>query len=416
MTQLDRPLKICLLSYRSNPYCGGQGVYVSHLSEAITNLGHHVEVISGPPLPDLASGIPLRHLKNLDLYNPQDLFRTPSIKELAHPLNLFEWLHMCTGGFPEPFTFGLRAYGYLSSKIKQFDVVHDNQCLSYGILALKKLFPTVVTIHHPITIDRKIAVKSAPNFYQKLKALRWYAFVGMQKKVARRFKNIITVSHSAQKEIAKEFSVAESYFRTIHNGIDTAKFYPLPSVEREKNRIMVTTSSDIPLKGLFFLLHGIKKISKKKPVKLMVIGTPKKKGVIEKTVSELNLEKIVTFTGSIPHKVLLEHYAKASVAVTPSLYEGFCFPVAEAMACGVPVISTNAGALPEVVGQAGLMVPTKNSDALASAIMRLLDNPDYAYELGQKGLKRIKEHFSWPKAGQKTVEVYKDVINDYHRF
>jgi len=191
------PLRICLLSYRSNPHSGGQGVYIKNLSRALKDIGHFVEVISGPPVLQLDSDIPVFRLECLDLYNPEDPFRIPTIRELSNPINLIEWLGVSTMGFPEPFTFGIRAYLFLRNKLHKYDVIHDNQSLSYGIWAMSKFIPTIATIHHPITVDRNIEIKAASSLWNKMKQMRWYSFIGMQKQVARRLLRIITVSKSA---------------------------------------------------------------------------------------------------------------------------------------------------------------------------------------------------------------------------
>ncbi len=180
----ERPLRICLLSYRSNPHCGGQGVYLKNLAKALKGLGHHVEVVTGPPDPFLENGTPVHKIPCLDLYNPEDLFRVPSIRELLDPINLMEWIGVCSMGFPEPFTFGLRAYRFLGKRRNHYDVIHDNQSLSYGLLAINRMVPTIATIHHPITVDRDLAIKSESSLWKKMKHMRWYSFVGMQKRVS----------------------------------------------------------------------------------------------------------------------------------------------------------------------------------------------------------------------------------------
>jgi hypothetical protein len=127
---MNSRLKIGIISYRSNPHCGGQGVYVKNLSHALSDLGHDVEVIAGPPDPMLNNNAKLTMLKTLDLYNPDNLFRTPEINELKDPVNLLEWLGVSTMGFPEPFTFGMRTKRYLSGKIKNPQVAEVNLGIS----------------------------------------------------------------------------------------------------------------------------------------------------------------------------------------------------------------------------------------------------------------------------------------------
>jgi glycosyltransferase involved in cell wall biosynthesis len=409
----DRPLNICMLSYRSNPHCGGQGVYVKNLSQAIHKLGHHVEVVSGPPFPALNNGVRLTHLPGLDLYNPDDLFRVPSLRELSDPVNLMEWLGVSSMGFPEPFTFGLRAFGFLRGRFDRYDVVHDNQSLSYGIGAIGRRVPTVATIHHPITVDRDIAVRSVRSPLKKLKHRRWYSFIGMQKRVARRLPTIITVSDCTRRDISREFRIPEDRFRIVPNGIDTGLFHPLPGIAREPGRIIVTNSADTPLKGLYYLLHALAALVPARSVRLVVVGTPKKNGGVVRLIRRLGLGEFVRFTGRIGHEAFVREYARATLAVVPSVYEGFGLPAGEAMACGVPVISTTGGALPEVVGDAGLLVPPADPEALAGAIRSLLDDPGRAARLGRAGFERVHRQFTWRRAAERTVDAYREAIRDH---
>ena len=413
---LQMPLRICLLSYRSNPHCGGQGVYVKNISRALRDLGHHVDIVSGPPQMQIEPGIPVHQLSCLDLYNPDDLFRTPSLKELSDPVNLMEWLGVSTMGFPEPFTFGLRAWRFLKDKWRHYDIIHDNQSLSYGLWAIRRHVPLVATIHHPITIDRSIAMRSVTSAWKKFKYLRWYSFIGMQKRVSRSLPHIITVSACARDDISTDFNIPRNRFRIVPNGIDTRLFYPIPEITREKNRIMVTNSADMPLKGLRYLLQAVADLSKTRKIRLVVVGSPKKNGAIVRLIARLGIGRLITFTGRINHEEFVRQYARASIAVVPSVYEGFGLPAGEAMACAVPVISTTGGALPEVVGDAGILVPPENPEVLGYAISDLLDNPDKANRLGQAGYERVQRHFTWKRAAEKTVDTYREAMDDHRRF
>ncbi len=412
----NNPLRICLLSYRSNPHCGGQGVYVRNLSYSLSRLGHTVEVVSGPPDPQLLDGIKLTRLPCLDLYNPENLFRMPSLRELSRPINFMEWFGVSTMGFPEPFTFGLRAYQFLRNKFHHYDIIHDNQSLSYGLWAIKRVMPTVATIHHPITRDRAIDIKSVSAPLTRLRRMRWYSFLGMQKRVARTLPHIITVSECARADIGQDFRIPADRFTVIPNGINTELFYPLSGVKRETDRVIVTNSADTPLKGLYHLLRAVAKIASQRSIHLTVIGTPKKKGGVERLVKKLGIGNLITFTGRISHENFVREYARATVAVVPSVYEGFGLPAGEAMACGIPVISTSGGALPEVVGDAGLIVPPENPEALAAAIMQIFDNPELARSLGQKGYDRVRQQFTWDAAARRTVTIYRKAIRDHRRF
>ncbi|MFZ5563905.1 MAG: glycosyltransferase family 4 protein [Thermodesulfobacteriota bacterium] len=415
-TDSEKPLRVCLISYRSNPHCGGQGVYVRNLSHWLSRLGHQVEVVSGPPDPQLKDGVKLTQLPTLDLYNPEALFRMPSWRELVQPINFMEWFGVSTMGFPEPFTFGLRAYQFMRTRFRNYDIVHDNQSLSYGVWAIGRRIPTVATIHHPITIDREIAIRSVTSKGAKLQQMRWFSFLGMQKRVSRSLPRVITVSERAKTDISRDFGVRPDRFAVIPNGINTELFYPIDEISREPNRIIVTNSADTPLKGLYHLLRAVARIADHREVFLTVIGRPKENGGVERLVQKLGIGRLITFTGRISNEEFVRQYARATVAVVPSVYEGFGLPAGEAMACRVPVISTSGGALPEVVGDAGIIVPPENPEALAREIVRVFDNPGLARELGRKGYERVHRHFTWESAARKTVDVYREVIRGHRGF
>jgi len=412
----SRPLKICLLTYRGNPNCGGQGVYIKQLSKALSDLGHQVDVISGPPYPHLDPKVRLHKLPSLDLYNPEKPFRLKKVTSLANPLNMYEFITMCFGRFPEPYTFGVRAYNYLQKHQMNFDIVHDNQCLAYGIGKIAKdMVPTIATIHHPITVDRKEEFKSAttPRGIRKIK--RWYSFIKMQKEVARNLSHIVTVSECSKIDIAEEFSIDLSKFYVVPNGINNEFFYPIHNESRPENAIIVTNSADTPLKGLRYLLEAVSQIRKKQSVKLTVIGEPKKNGTIKKLVAQLGIGDIVHFTGHIKNEEFAGYYSNATIAVVPSLYEGFGLPAAEAMACGVPLISTSGGALPEVVGDAGIIVPPADSASLAREIIFLFNNPNQRKKMAKAGIERVNSVFNWSIAAKQTVKVYREAIDGYRR-
>lgn len=407
-------LRIGIISYRSNPHCGGQGVYVDNLSRKLADLGHRIEVIAGPPNPLLNGNVKLTMLPTLDLYNPDDLFRTPKSHELEDPINLMEWLGVSTMGYPEPFTFGMRAKRYLDDKYRRFDIIHDNQCLAYSLLSIAKHLPVTATIHHPMTVDRRIAIQSTRSPLRKFQQMRWYSFIGMQKYVARRIPRLITVSDFSRADISREFSIPDNRLTAIPIGIDTHRFHPLDHIKREKSRLIVTNSADTPLKGLYFLLHAIKQIKNEgRPIKLVVIGTPKKEGGVVRLIHHLDLSDSVEFTGRIDHHRFVVEYAKATLAIVPSLYEGFGLPVGEAMACRIPVICTTGGALPEVAGDAAHIVPSANAAALKDAIVSLLDDPSRQERLAQAGYDRVMGHFTWEKTAIKTAQVYREIIHDY---
>ncbi len=411
-------MRICLLSYRSYRYSGGQGIYLRYLSRALHNLGHEVDVVSGPPYPDLDDGIKLIKLPSLDLYSMssvQRLFINPS-KLNTFP-SLVEWLGTISGYFSEPLTFGMRAYNLLrDNQIAKYDVVHDNQTLAYGVLKIQELgFPVVETIHHPITVDRELAIKSATSLKDKLGLRRWYSFINMQVKVARQLSHIITVSQIASRHIANAFGISEDKLRVVHNGIDTEIFSPSPKVNRLENRLLAIRSGNTPVKGLTYLLEALSLLRQKHNLELMVVGRGADDDTIRRLIANLGIRDYVKFIGEIDTSELINQYRLASIVVIPSTYEGFGLPAAEAMACGAPVVATTAGALPEVVGDAGILVPPANVKALAEAISALIDNPDKCKHLSEIGRRRSIQTFNWLNTARRTVDVYDEAI-EYRKY
>ena len=411
--QSSAPLKIALLGYRSAPHVGGQGIYLKYLSESLVNLGHRVDVISGPPYPELDPRVKLIKLPSLDLFAAKShpiLELRP--KHLLSFTDFYEWWSMATGGFAEPYTFSRRVVKYLESRVSDYDIVHDNQCLGYGLLTIQaRGLPTVATVHHPISRDRQLALDAAPNWWHRLLVRRWHSFLGMQGKVVRNLKHIITVSEQSRRDIAEAFYRPVEKIDLIHNGIDTRTFCPQPHIARKPYRLMTTASADQPLKGLKYLLEAIGSLQKRYPdITLLVVGKLKRGGQTEKQLRQLGIENRVTFVSGISTERMVEYYAETELAVSPSLYEGFGLPVGEAMACGVPVVACDGGALPEVVGDAGLVVKAADSGALAAAIRQLLDSQELRDQLATRGRKRILKLFSWNVAARQMTRFYHQVL------
>ena len=405
-----RPLRIALLSYRSKPHCGGQGVYVRHLSRELVALGHQVEVLSGPPYPELDPGVALTEVPSLDLYREPDPFRTPHWREFRTLVDVLEFGLMATAAFPEPLTFSLRAARLLRSRAQRPDVVHDNQTLGYGLLALQRAgFPVVATVHHPITVDRRHDLAAAPGFRKRFSTWRWYSFLRMQGRVARALPALLTVSTSSYADIVRDFAVDEARLTVVPVGVETDVFVP-PTAPRVRGRIVATTSADVPMKGLVPLLEAVAKLRTERDVELVVVGRPKEGGTASRTIDRLGLEGAVRFVHGVTEAALVDLFGSAEVAVVPSLYEGFSLPAIEAMACATPLVATTAGALPEVVGPDGLAalhVAPGDPEALALAIGRVLDDEELAARMGAAGRARVLERFTWRAVAQQTVQWYR---------
>ncbi len=403
-------LRIALLGYRSQPHGGGQGVYLRYLSKALVEAGHQVDVISGPPYPHLDERVRLIELPSLDLFENGLLSLRP--RHLLSLTDMIEWTSKLTGGFAEPRTFGRRAVKYLREHGHRYDLIHDNQSLSYGMLTIQDMgLPLVTTVHHPITSDLRIALQAARNPWERMLVRRWHSFLGMQKKVIRQLHNLITVSDCSRQDIARDFGLQPAGISLVHNGIDIETFRPLPDVERRPQRLMATCSADAPLKGLRYLLIAYARLLTNYPnLELLLVSKPHPGGRTEKLVKRLGIADKVQFVSGISTQQMVRYYAEATIAVVPSIYEGFGLPAGEAMACGVPVVSTDGGALPEVVGDAGVIVPAKNAAALAQAVDTLLRDPGTRAELGARGRQRIEERFCWRVCAREMTAYYQQVL------
>ena len=413
-------LNICLTSYRGHPQSGGQGVYIRLLTRELVDMGHSVQVWSGPPYPELFSDVDLVKVPSLDLWNEDTegaLLRFPSLEELRDPINVMEWVRTRLGEFAEPWAYCkrvARSFREFGDEIP-FDIVHDNQSLGSGLVEMRAKVPVVATIHHPITVDRRVALKAEWHPKKLYGLWRWYHFLPMQLKVARSLDRILTISDASTEDIEKEFKLDRSRMRNVGNGINLDVFKPLEGITRRTNRLITTLSHDVPLKGFTFLLEALAVLRKQRPdLDLMVIGGNEPRDHTKEKIKELGLTDIVKFRGRVAAEEIARAYAEAVVAVVPSLYEGFGFPAGEAMACEVPLVSTNGGALPEVVGPDGVaavVIEPGNVEELVRGIGELLDaDEERRREMGRAGRRRVLENFTWRRAAERTVECYREVI------
>jgi len=407
-------LRIALLCYRGNPFSGGQGVYTRNLSRELAALGHTVEVFAGQPYPVLDEGVRFTPVPSLDLYREPDPFRTPRPREYRDLIDLLEVGTMWTAGFPEPNTFSLRAARLLARRRAEFDLVHDNQCLGYGLLRLPRLgLPTVATIHHPIQVDRALDLAAASGF-KRVTTRRWYAFTKMQGRVARRLSEVITVSSSSAAQISEHYGVLPDRISTIPIGTDVHRFSPDPAVPKVRGRIVTTASADSPLKGLGVLVDAFAKVrAEYDHAELTVIGRPKPGGAVEQAIERYGLGGCVRFVSELSEEDLVHMLRTAEVACVPSLYEGFSLPAVEAMAVGLPLVSTTGGAIPEVAGVHGettLAVPPGDVEALAAALAKLLGDPDLCELLGSAARERAVTRFTWRAAAAATAERYRATL------
>lgn len=409
----DGPLRLAYLTYRGKPHVGGQGVYTRHLTKALADLGHHVEVYSGQPYPILDERIPLHQLPSLDLFNELYPGRFPAYWELKRREDFLEVAQFSLGVFSEPLAFSYRAKRALAPRAGDFDLVHDNQCLGYGILGLERIMPTIVTLHHPITRDRALEMERAPNWRKRWSVGRWYSFVRMQGRVARRMPRIVVVSENSISDIATDMGVERDRMRLVPVGVDAALFRPRPDIAQIPHRLITTASADVALKGLTFLVEAIAQLRAEYPdITLTVIGRPKEGSALD-LIESLGLGDAVSWVSGVSDERIVELYGEAQLAVVPSLYEGFSLPAIEAMATGTALVATDGGALPEVTGTDGdtvLQCSAGDATALAATIRRGFEDPELRARVGEAGRRRVVERWSWRRCAELTVEQYREVL------
>jgi glycosyltransferase involved in cell wall biosynthesis len=407
----DAPLRLAYLTYRGKPHVGGQGVYTRHLTKALSDLGHTVEVLAGQPYPVLDERVTLTQIPSLDTFNDHFPGRMPGFWEIKDREDLLELAQFCTGTFPEPLAFSARAARRLLPRAGEFDLVHDNQCLGYGIGRIERRIPTIVTLHHPITKDRELEMGHATSGLKRFSVGRWYAFVKMQSRVARSMPRIVVVSQSSIDDIHRDMGVPMERMRLVPVGVDPALFRPL-GVERRPGRLITTASADVALKGLPYLLEAMAKLRTERDVSLTIIGRPRSGHSVDQ-IESLGLGPHVEFVSGVSDERIVELYAEAELAVVPSLYEGFSLPAIEAMSTGTPLVATDGGALPEVTGRDGetvLQCAAGDADALVATIRRGLDDAELRERIGAAGRRRVVERWTWRRCAELTVDQYRDVL------
>jgi len=410
------PLRIAYLTYRGKPHVGGQGVYTRHLTKALVDLGHHVEVFGGQPYPILDSRIPLHKLPSLDIFNDQYPGRFPAYWEIKDWPSFVETAQFLKGTFGEPRAFSIRAYNELSKRVNDFDLVHDNQCLGYGILKIEKKIPTIVTLHHPITKDRKLEMEHTKTWFKRRAISRWYSFVNMQGKVASKMPRVVVVSENSIADIHTDMKVSLDRMKLVPVGVDPDLFTPLPHIARKPGHLITTASADVALKGLSYLLEALAKIRTERDVHLTIIGRPRE-GANADLIRKLGLTDCITHVSGVTDERIVELYAESELAVVPSLYEGFSLPAIEAMSTGICLVATTGGALPEVTGADNdtvLSCPAGDAEALAASIRRGLNDAELRNRIGAAGRTRVVERWSWKHCAQLTVDQYREVLSMPH--
>lgn len=405
----QRPLRIALTSYRSAPFVGGQGIYVSALSAALTRLGHAVTVISGPPYPELDPSVTLFKLPSLDLFTTDNALLAFRPRFAGNRADLCEWWLHNTGAFGELFAFDLRFMRWWAHNGRGFDVIHDNQTFSRGITRLATTgVPVVTTLHHPISEDIRLALAGEPSWLKRQCIRRWHSFTKTQARLGRQHRHILTVSEASKHMAVADFKFDPDAMTVSPNGVDHDVFFPDGQTQRDPKLIVTTASADTPLKGLPVLIKALHRVRQHRAdTRLVVIGEMRDRGATAQALAQTGLMRDgVEFTGRIGRTALADLFRRAGVAVFPSRFEGFGLPAAEAMACGACVVTSDGGALPEVVGDAGVVTRVGDVAGLADALMDVLGDPARRLALGAKAAARARAVFCWEKHAQAALALY----------
>ena len=421
---MTRPLRICFAAYRGNMRCGGQGVYLWFLARELARLGHRVDVLVGPPYPDPMPFVnAVERLPNEQFWgrwfmrDRSSFVLRPDPLRIFSPLVFYELAASRLGFLPEPFAFSLRALRALAARLRgghRYDLVHDVQCLGWGMLGVRSLgLPLVTTIHHPLSVDRRASFRRDDSFLDAIGTMQFYP-VGMQAFVARRAQRILTSSRASAAEIERDFGVPTGRLRMVANGVDTDLYRPDPAAPRDPDEILCVGRAADPNKGIPTLVEALARLPRR--VRLTLVDEDAPNTALRRHARRLGCEDRIRVTGRIDTEALISLYRRAALVAVPSRYEGFGLPAAEAMACGTPVVATRAGALPEVVavGGGGVLV-RDDPDALARAISELLERPAARAELGARGRKGVAATYAWPRVARATAEVYAEVVAERER-
>lgn len=420
---MPRPLRIAFVAYRGNMNSGGQGIYLWFLAREMARQGHEVDVFVGPPYPDPMPFARVVELPNQQFWAKWVLGQTDQIVprkdplQILTPLNFYELVASKIGFLPELFAFSFRAFRRIADELRagaRYDLVHDVQCLGYGLLGLRAMgLPVVTTVHHPLTVDRRASFVRDETLLQAIGTMKFYP-IGMQSFVARRLDAVLTSSEISKRQIVQDFAVSPDRLINVRNGLDTELFRPDPGVAKRPGEILCIGRSSDPNKGIRTLVRALAKLPPE--IRLTLVDDDNSDNKVRRWAGELSVLDRLTLTGRVDSAELLGLYRRAELVVVPSRYEGFGLPAVEAMACGTPVVATRAGALTEVMERTGggLLAPRDDPDALAAAIATLMADPDRRRTLARTGRERVVEAYSWPEIARTTADAYRSVIARRH--
>ena len=408
-------LRIALISDHASPLaalggadCGGQNVYVSQIARALASHGHEVDVFTrrdDPALPMVVKGC--------------DGVRVIHVP--AGPATMVRKEEM----LPYMTEFSAFTTGWCACEEEGYDIAHANFWMS-GMVALELKerldIPFVITFH-ALGRVRRLHQRAADSFPE--------ARIEIEERIIDGANRVIAECPQDEQDLLTLYNADAGRISMIPCGVDTASFRPVPRRRarsivglKQGEHVVLQLGRLVPRKGIDNVIRGIARLRDRHAVDatLVIVGgesdspdpvrTPEI-GRLTAIAKEEGVVEQVRFVGRRGRDSLRYYYSAADVFVTTPWYEPFGLTPLEAMACGTPVIGASVGGIPYTVcdGATGHLVPPKDPEALAERLARVLTEPRHRHALAHEGLRRAREHFSWPGVALSVEELYEDVIS-----
>jgi glycosyltransferase involved in cell wall biosynthesis len=323
-------IKVCFLMYHGSMESGGQGVYLANVTRELTRLGHEVHVISAPPYPELDPAVVHHRLVTSSfqtmLLDRRAFFRARSPLAYFHPLDFYEFASTRFTFSSLIAVFSLRALVKLreiEARCGPFDIVHDNQTLSYGTYLTRALGgrPVVANVHHPLDVDVANGLRSVRAVGERVKRIAWYPWY-MQRWVAPRLDALISGSQASARLVEALWRLPLHHMHAIYDGVDLTLFKPGDRDETEAGALLFVGNSEDYNKGVVFAIRAVSMLPRTTPAHLYIVGGPSAvPRVAPREAARLGVEDRVTIVGRVSGSELARWYRRAQILVSPSLYE-----------------------------------------------------------------------------------------------
>ena len=408
-----KKLKIAFLSYRSDPFSGGQGIYLKNVCESLADYGHEITIYSGSPLPNVSSKISVIEVKTPKYFETFSFSERIKIfkNQAKSPLEFQDFFETITGAFSEPMFFGqrLQKNNHFKANEKKYDIFHDNQSL--GIYPSSIKTKLVTTLHHPIQIDRKIDLMNEMSILKRISIRRWYSFLNFQEANIFSSRLVITPSNNSKNDITRFFKYPSNQIEVLWNGINLDDFKFRKKKDFGK-KLVTIISSDVPMKNLKNILIGFSTaLKKEKDLTLTIIGDVREEN--SKLIKSLGLDNFVVIHQKQTKKKLIEILSACDIGISGSYYEGFGFPLIEMIAIGLPVLASNKGSLPEIMGDAGITFNPNDPNELSDSIQKLVNNDEIQNKISNNCKIRRDDFFGWDEYARKLEFLYQKIINGH---